>query len=707
MTNGALNFPKVGTPTTPSAGRVFVYTKSDAHLYVKDDDGTERPVDGSSDAVALTMRLGSSASVAATTITLRTALDPAVEDSQGYLIIDPFTAECEIRSVVTNGGTSIGVDALTYAHAAGDIVLWTADTEFSVLLFGAKVNDDTDDTLAWQRALVAVAALGGGTITCPTGTSIVHPTTSSWLVVGNNTRIRGQGQGSTIKVKNSNGQYYAIIAGASPSTHVQGFTLERMTIDQNGDNNPIALTGDPDFPSDVNVLNQYRYVLGLYTATDVRVLDSTFLNIQTINCIVVNSSTYAGSVWIQRNRFFVGGSAVFHDSSTLYLQTSDVDGAAYVSDNWFYGRAIGSRGAGTAVEIHGSNLYVDSNYIENFGLGVYMVGIRPNNINNDQRFTNNKIVNCLRGIDILPLYSGGVYTEPWVLRDVYITGNNITVERDGWVTDFPTRTPDGIVVSNTDGAIKNLYIEDNTVFFNAYTDTGSSDSLNGGIKIRADALYSGKFYENLSIVRNTIENAPAQGIHVGTCLVRHLRVEDNLVLNAGRSPGSFSSSFRCGIYITALLTDAMVNNNHIINMLATNTTLIGINLLSTSVTAGQCKNNTVYAAAGPFTITHFGYTADADGKAWLVEHRASTGGPPSTVYFKYGSTWMNTQAGQMNTQHTSPSGAGWQRSPVIQSGNTAGRPSAPIAGLVYFDTTIGLPIWYNGSAWKDATGTTV
>lgn len=43
----------------------------------------------------------------------------------------------------------------------------------------------------------------------------------------------------------------------------------------------------------------------------------------------------------------------------------------------------------------------------------------------------------------------------------------------------------------------------------------------------------------------------------------------------------------------------------------------------------------------------------------------------------------------------------------MASGNTAGRPTVVFQGLAYFDTTLGKPIWRNGSNWVDATGATV
>lgn len=41
-------------------------------------------------------------------------------------------------------------------------------------------------------------------------------------------------------------------------------------------------------------------------------------------------------------------------------------------------------------------------------------------------------------------------------------------------------------------------------------------------------------------------------------------------------------------------------------------------------------------------------------------------------------------------------------------GTTAARPTAQlVVGQRYFDTTLGKPIWWHGSAWVDATGATV
>lgn len=44
---------------------------------------------------------------------------------------------------------------------------------------------------------------------------------------------------------------------------------------------------------------------------------------------------------------------------------------------------------------------------------------------------------------------------------------------------------------------------------------------------------------------------------------------------------------------------------------------------------------------------------------------------------------------------------------VTLNGTTSNRPTSSILGQSYFDTTLGKPVWWNGSAFVDATGTVV
>jgi hypothetical protein len=45
---------------------------------------------------------------------------------------------------------------------------------------------------------------------------------------------------------------------------------------------------------------------------------------------------------------------------------------------------------------------------------------------------------------------------------------------------------------------------------------------------------------------------------------------------------------------------------------------------------------------------------------------------------------------------------------IPESGTTADRPTLQLQiGQMYYDTTLQIPIWYNGTVWKNASGTAV
>jgi hypothetical protein len=45
---------------------------------------------------------------------------------------------------------------------------------------------------------------------------------------------------------------------------------------------------------------------------------------------------------------------------------------------------------------------------------------------------------------------------------------------------------------------------------------------------------------------------------------------------------------------------------------------------------------------------------------------------------------------------------------IPESGTTANRPTQQVLiGQFYYDTTLQIPIWYNGTVWKNASGTVV
>lgn len=50
--------------------------------------------------------------------------------------------------------------------------------------------------------------------------------------------------------------------------------------------------------------------------------------------------------------------------------------------------------------------------------------------------------------------------------------------------------------------------------------------------------------------------------------------------------------------------------------------------------------------------------------------------------------------------------AGYEVANVVWDSGSS-RPSSPVVGQRFFDTSLGQPIWFNGTDWVDAQGTTV
>lgn len=42
-----------------------------------------------------------------------------------------------------------------------------------------------------------------------------------------------------------------------------------------------------------------------------------------------------------------------------------------------------------------------------------------------------------------------------------------------------------------------------------------------------------------------------------------------------------------------------------------------------------------------------------------------------------------------------------------ENGSSSQRPASPLIGKMFYDTTLSKPIWFDGTVWKDATGTEV
>src|SRR4051812_47997917 len=86
-------------------------------------------------------KLASGPSAAATSITIDRSPSELMSYVGGFVVIDPFTSQCEVRAVAGVSSATITVAALTYSHSTNDTVFWVPTASLDVKWFGAKGDD--------------------------------------------------------------------------------------------------------------------------------------------------------------------------------------------------------------------------------------------------------------------------------------------------------------------------------------------------------------------------------------------------------------------------------------------------------------------------------------------------------------------------------------------------------------------------------------
>jgi hypothetical protein len=135
-------------------------------------------------------RLTASPSATDTTIDVSRLPTGAIADGF-YVVIDPWTTECEVRKVTAISGLTLTIGALTYAHDKDDGVIFIVNRNLNVKWFGATGDGTTDDLTAINRATTAAGETTGASMTVvfPPGTYLVSDTVD----IPNKVIVRGAG----------------------------------------------------------------------------------------------------------------------------------------------------------------------------------------------------------------------------------------------------------------------------------------------------------------------------------------------------------------------------------------------------------------------------------------------------------------------------------------------------------------------------------
>jgi Pectate lyase superfamily protein len=447
-----------------------------------------------------------------------------------------------------------------------------------VRAYGAIANDALDDTAAIQRAIDAIHSRGGGSVLFAPGTYLLSVTPGRHpqaLKLKSNLRLAAATtQGATLKLRERQGNYHAIMGTEHFDERLDNFVLQSLTIDQNGANNPV-LRPDNDAGNSPDFAGlMLRHVLRVYAGSRVRVTGCKFLNQINVNTLTFSDHFSTSDVEIGNSSFLgtggnvVNGKPIDYDHSTIYT-----DGPRMrVVNNRFSsksGAGKQSAGARTAIEIHDDDQTITGNIIDGYTVGVNVTGSAVSS--KRQLYANNSIANANVGFMIWSYADRVPVSEKNrpMLEDISIRNNTIRINSNDWLAaGFRGAGADGpsggiVLEPGSDAAIDRLAISDNVIkFVKATTVDFWHDHFSSGITLR-QCRWNAALQQcrpptvpirRLEIVRNKIENSPGPGIFTNTPIVSSITslIALNNIFNPARSDElryDDAALLRSGIYL--------------------------------------------------------------------------------------------------------------------------------------------------------------
>ncbi len=453
----------------------------------------------------------------------------------------------------------------------------------------APADGVTDTTAAINSAIASLSNKGGGTLQFRSGTYLVkvNPRSRDYVLqIQSNVRLQGSSDGDTvIKVAHAQGPYNTLI-GTCCSVH--DVDIENITIDLNGQNNPIRTAAEK--------LAGVHDAIRIDQGPRVRVADCTALNVVDVNAFDFNGTVT--DVEVANNKFpNVGqphGSFDF-DHSTIFAHAARV---------WIHGNSItaaygpGTPDARTGIEIHGDDITVTNNTIDGYQIGVIITGHALSS--NRQLYKNNIIKNNMFGMEIFSDYWPGQKTH-YAIQNLTIEDNQISLSPFEWRLSgiiYSNEPSQGIFLMSSPSspsAIDGLTITGNQVTFPTGGTPEWGDTFSGGVVLWT---YNGLMIpiSNLTISGNTVRDSLGAGIWTNVTLTRGTTITSNTIINSARSSESADSA---GIYISGNTADMQIEKNTISDTKNPPRIKVGVSAVSTCLANCVAKDNTV----GPGTIT--------------------------------------------------------------------------------------------------------
>jgi Pectate lyase superfamily protein len=414
--------------------------------------------------------------------------------------------------------------------------------------FGAIPNDGKDDTKAIQKAIDALEVSGGSVLFAPGRFDVlIQRNGPRLLALKLHSKLRLAAldsiKGSSIRLANAQGNYESIMATADFPVPLEDFVLQNLRIDANGENNPVKPKSATDFSDTNDFANSLpRHALRVFLGARIQVNHCAFSGSITPNTITLNGGNQdlVRDAEILNSSFKVGGGAVDFDHSTIYTTgpRMRIIGNTFSSQN-----GPGTRGARTAIEIHGDDQTVIGNRISGFSAGINVTGYASHS--RRQVYARNRIDGANIGFLIWSGYdlasSADKQAGVPMLEDVLIDGNDVKISSDDWIKSGLVSLDGGssgvALWPNNDAKIRGLRITNNRIeFVRASTKTYQHDHLSNGVTLWNYEIANLEL-NAVTINGNRIINAPGAGIWATAFVVGESQnsISNNLIENPARS----------------------------------------------------------------------------------------------------------------------------------------------------------------------------
>lgn len=386
--------------------------------------------------------------------------------NQGYIVIDAYTSQCEVRKFTVRAGKALTVDALTYAHNKHDEVIFIDSCVLNPMWFGARGNGGADDTADLQSMIDQVPSTGGKIY----GDGKYKIT--STLNMKSHLRLEGP-IGSYSGTATIDRGFKLVWAGSANGTMIKYNNckyceLQGINFDGGGSAGVTAIVIDgtaPVYNYDFKNFNIQNCGTGIALSTsgtiNRQVSDISFRNFEIANLGTAGKGIYTYSqnvdnILIEEGRFYNLRYGVYLDRGGFMKIAHCTAGFDTINGDFIY------------ASIH-DTLLLEGNQAES-GTGYWMIipSSSPANLNDPIVMINN-ITNL--PIDIQkdrPVISiGNRYNSPFTL-----SGDSVKVHSIG---DIFTGTADFLLTGVNPAVERNMAFADNYIGVDSYVKTVSGE----------------------------------------------------------------------------------------------------------------------------------------------------------------------------------------------------------------------------------------